>query len=130
MIEEKSTKFYQRKDQREKKPYYPFDEEIGLEIPFLFDYGDIVTYEDDINTYYLVCKKPIKENNDEFDECAYLCYSVNDKIKTKTDLFKNHAHLSAYSINKIKRAKLPNSILSNIDCAIKIINKEGDNLLK
>lgn len=129
-IEDKSTKFYQRKDQREMKPYYPFDEEINLEIPFLFDYGDIVTYKDDMNTYYLVYRKPIKENNGEFDEYAYLCYSVNNKIKSKDDLFKNHAHLSAYSINKIKRNKLPNSILSNIDCAIKIINKEGDNLLK
>lgn len=129
-IEDKSTKFYQRKDQCEMKPYYPFDEEINLEIPFLFDYGDIVTYKDDLNTYYLVYRKPIKENNGEFDEYAYLCYNVNDKIKSKDDLFKSHAHLSAYSINKIKRNKLPNSILSNIDCAIEIINKEGDNLLK
>ena len=70
--------FIKKNDPREKKPYYPFEEKIDLKVPLLFDYGDIVTYEDDINTYYLVCKKPIKENNDEFDECAYLCYSVND----------------------------------------------------
>ena len=125
-LSKRTELFYDKNDPRgDNKPEYPFYETII--VPIVFDIGDIVVYENDIDEYYYIWKKP---HESEMDNPTYLCYLINDPIRTKDDMFDKHAHLSAFSINKVADKNLPVRIVENAKGIKELIDKYGDDLLR
>ena len=124
-ISNRAIKYYLKNDPRgSNKPNIPFNEIILF--PILFDCGDIVSYENNMDEFYFVWKKPHIEENDD----SYLCYLLNNEINNKEDMFANHAHLSAFLINKVDEESIPIMITENKRKLQKLIDKYGDDLLK
>ena len=124
-ISDKTIKYYLKNDPRgSNKPNIPFNEIISF--PILFDFGDIVSYENNMNEFYFIWKKPIIDENDD----SYLCYLLNNEINSKEDMFANHAHLSAFLINKVDKEAIPAMIMENKIKLQKLIEEYDNNLLK
>ena len=124
-ISDKTIKYYLKNDPRgSNKPNIPFNEIISF--PILFDFGDIVSYENNMDEFYFVWKKPIIEENDD----SYLCYLLNNEINSKEDMFANHEHLSAFLINKVDKDLIPTMIMENKIKLQKLIKEYGNDLLK
>ena len=122
----RTRQFYDKNDPRcDNKPEYPFGETII--VPIVFDTGDIVVYENYIDDYYYIWKKP---DESDIDDPTYLCYLINDPIRTKDDMFVKHSHLSAFSINKVADKNLPVRIVENAKGIKELIDKYGNDLLK
>lgn len=119
-ISEETENYYSKKDPRgNNKPEFVFEEKIDF--PIVYNFGDVVTYEDNINEYYIVGLRPNITSESDLSDYDYLCYSINNSVNCDGDLFSAHAHLCACQMNKTDINILPSNIKDNIANAIKVI---------
>ena len=121
-IAERTIAFYLKNDPREEnKPDIPFMEFI--ELPILFEFGDVVQFYKNQEDYYLVGMKPSVTDTLDISDYSYLCYKINQPIRNEEDLFQKHAHLDACNINLVKADEIPEKIKINIPGALELLKE-------
>lgn len=126
-ISEKTENYYSINDARgNNKPQFLYEEKI--EFPIIYNFGDIVTYESNINEFYIVGARPDITSESTLDDYTYLCYSINNPICNDEDLFSAHEHLFACQMNKVDINRLPKKVKANIANAIKVL--KNNDLIK